>query len=257
MTTHHLDLTDLTTHWKDSKVWNITQYSYGSNLTSLVNTNAPLADRELKTTYPKGSLCPSKLPLGGLLFYCNPLKLFPLNEATFGYQVQFPKGFNFVKEIKLMGLVVGAIGASGGNHISNGASARIISREKGYCNAYVYVPKNQSPHYTSMEGIVCDPVYGDRLWTSSFKLDQPWNDVAMYLKLNTFSPAGKPNFDGVISLTVNGKTETYSEMVWITKPGETINFLGVESFFGGSLASWASPVDQAVYWRNFYIKTPN
>lgn len=257
MTTHYLDLTDLTSHWKDSKIWQINNYCYGSNLTSLVNTTAPPADRELKTTYPKGSLSPSKTPLGGLLFYCNPLKLFPLTEVTFGYQVSFPAGFKFVKEGKMHGVWIGQQGASGGNHISDGASSRIIWRENGACDLYVYVPKAQSPNYKNIPGLVPDPVYGDRLWSTSFKLNQQWNDVSMYVKLNTFSTAGKPNFDGVASLTVNGVTQTYNEMVWSTKPGEMINGIGMETFFGGSQPSWASPVDQAVYWRNFYIKTPN
>jgi hypothetical protein len=63
----------------------------------------------LKAHYPKGSYKPSatNAPKGGLSFYAPgpaSVDLSTAEEATFGYSIFFPKGFEFVKGGKLPGV---------------------------------------------------------------------------------------------------------------------------------------------------------
>lgn len=68
---------------------------------------APDGKKSMKAHYPKGSYTFTHDPQGGFSFYApGPagVDLTTAKEATFGYDVYFPSGFNFVKGGKLPGL---------------------------------------------------------------------------------------------------------------------------------------------------------
>jgi hypothetical protein len=68
---------------------------------------APDGRMALRAQYPKGSYRPGADPRGGISFYApgpESVDLTTAKEATFGYSVMFPDGFEFVKGGKLPGL---------------------------------------------------------------------------------------------------------------------------------------------------------
>jgi hypothetical protein len=70
-------------------------------------TDAPDGKKAMKAHYPAGSYNFQHKPLGGFSFYApgpDHVDLTTAKEATFGYSVYFPKGFDFVKGGKLPGL---------------------------------------------------------------------------------------------------------------------------------------------------------
>lgn len=69
--------------------------------------NAPDGELSMKAHYPAGSFTFSNTPQGGISFYAPgpaSVDLTTAKEATFGYSVYFPSGFQFVKGGKLPGL---------------------------------------------------------------------------------------------------------------------------------------------------------
>lgn len=69
--------------------------------------NAPDGMYSMQAVYPEGSYTPSNTPRGGFSFYAPgpaAVDLTTAKEATFGYSVYFPTGFDFVKGGKLPGL---------------------------------------------------------------------------------------------------------------------------------------------------------
>ena len=69
--------------------------------------NAPDGKKSMQAHYPKGSYNFEHQPQGGFSFYApgpQDVDLSTAKEATFGYSVLFPDGFNFVKGGKLPGI---------------------------------------------------------------------------------------------------------------------------------------------------------
>lgn len=69
--------------------------------------NAPDGKLSMKAHYPEGSYTFTHTPQGGISFYAPgpaSVDLTTAKEATFGYSVYFPSGFQFVKGGKLPGL---------------------------------------------------------------------------------------------------------------------------------------------------------
>lgn len=70
-------------------------------------TNAPDGKKAMKAHYPKGSFNFGHNPQGGFSFYApgpQSVDLSTAKEATFGYSVFFPQGFEFQKGGKLPGI---------------------------------------------------------------------------------------------------------------------------------------------------------
>lgn len=70
-------------------------------------TSAPDGKKAMKAHYPKGSFNFGHEPQGGFSFYApgpNSVDLTTAKEATFGYSVYFPEGFEFQKGGKLPGI---------------------------------------------------------------------------------------------------------------------------------------------------------
>jgi hypothetical protein len=69
--------------------------------------SAPDGKLAMQAKYPEGSYIPSKKPLGGFSFYApgpDSVNLTTAKEATFGYSVMFPEGFQFNMGGKLPGI---------------------------------------------------------------------------------------------------------------------------------------------------------
>jgi len=252
-----LSSSDLVSNWTNSKSWNIV--SVQKNSKELISLDS---DGNLRAFYPKGSYKPSASPQGGFQFYSIPTlvngstttPLFGAKEACVHYQVMFPSGFEFVKGGKLPGFWIGSTGGNGGNHIDDGASVRLMWRKDGDAEAYVYTPTEpkQLDAYSKIPGFKAGNPTGDSLWRSEFKFKTgSWNTVKLYLKINSITTTGF-QYDGVITLEINGVKRSFNQMVWTNDVSVMISGLMLQTFFGGSDSTWASPKDQYVHFKDFF-----
>ena len=241
--TTNLTPNELITNWKNSTQWNIVDVTYGLKLITFQN-------HTLNVTYPKNSISPSGKVRGGFQFYASP-KVFPASNIQFDYKVFFPKNFTWVKGGKLPGVWMGRIGAHGGNNISDGASFRLMWRAGGRLEAYVYIPVNQTADFVNATRCVRNQNFGLSLWrgVTSITTGQ-WTNITVIAQMNSKTGTA----DGVIGLVVNNVTMIYNKVNWGDGPLK-IQGLMMHTFFGGSDASWATPISQNVYFKDFSATT--
>jgi hypothetical protein len=212
----------------------------------------------LRANYPAGSYKPSAEIVGGFGIYACPPSIFPAQSVRMSYEVYFPANFDPVKGGKLPGLYLGSRGATGGNHIDNAATCRIMWRKDnakvGFkAEAYVYRAATQDPSYYTIPSSTLDAADGDSLWRGlvNFKKGS-WNTIRIVLSANTMS-SGSANADGYLELTINGVTESFSKMIW-TSAGSSISGVLFTTFFGGSDSTWATPVYTSTYYKNVKLE---
>ena len=210
-----------------------------------------LSDGAFKFSYTKGT-AGSK---SGGSFKANPFKKLPADACTLSFSVFFPAGFNYRKGGKLPGVCLGTSQndcANGKEWSANTGSFRLTFKEGGAAVGYAYMAiaggskpawDVQGSRYkaaTKKDRPDGTDAPGHHMWHDSglkFKSGS-WNVVSLQIALNT---PGK--MDGRASLTVNGKTETMTDVVWRTSSSVKIQNVNFVSFFGGSGPEAASLVD--------------
>lgn len=250
-----LDATELV-NFDTALSWNITKISHGSNssLHQLAVDPVTNSGNVLKVNYPAGSYNPSGEIVGGIGVYASPVAIFPARSVRLSYEIFFPADFNPIKGGKLPGLYIGPPGASGGNHVSNEASCRIMWRKNNLlggfmAEAYVYDAVVQDPSYYAIPNQSLDPVYGDSLWRGLVNFNKgSWNKVDMFISLNSVTSGGAIP-DGFLNLTINNVTESFGKLIWTTSKS-TITGIIFTTFFGGSDTTWATIVDTSTYFKN-------
>ncbi|KAG2020986.1 alginate lyase [Coprinopsis cinerea AmutBmut pab1-1] len=148
----------------------------------------------LQVLYPKGSINPAQKPQGGAEFYASPIDLSaafssssPLSSSSYSpgrgssssnrnpnvtlrYSVYFPLNFDWVLAGKLPGLYGGHTGCSGGNAALDCFSTRLMWRQGGVGELYLYASKTkQPPSLCSDPQSVCDAAYGFSVGRGSFR----------------------------------------------------------------------------------------
>ncbi|KAG2008452.1 alginate lyase [Coprinopsis cinerea AmutBmut pab1-1] len=227
-------------------------------------TTGPNKKPSLRVGYPKGSYRLDVEPRGGISFYTNGPKGFNLTnakEATFGYSVYFPKGFEFVKGGKLPGLYGGnseedATTCSGGTVDHNCFSGRLMWRMDGAGEIYAYLPGPEHVGFESNRLLCsltrshCDTSFGVSLGRGSFKFPTgEWTTIAERIRLNDVGQA-----NGELELFIDGKSVVNSVGAIIRNDSSSrIRGIQVQSFFGGSTEDWASPKDQEVFLSDFSV----
>ncbi|EIW60968.1 uncharacterized protein TRAVEDRAFT_91869, partial [Trametes versicolor FP-101664 SS1] len=223
--------------------------------------NAPDGELSMKAHYPAGSFTFSNTPQGGISFYAPgpaSVDLTTAKEATFGYSVYFPSGFQFVKGGKLPGLYGGdsdseAVSCSGGRRDDGCFSARLMWRTNGAGELYTYLP----PDYDANQAVcdippfsTCNDVYGASVGRGSFTWKTGGRTtISQRVRLND---AGQEN--GELELFANGKSVVnVGGLVLRNSSAGRIRGIQMQTFFGGSDSSWASPVDQDVYFSDFSV----
>ena len=222
------------------------------NITDTDNPKAmSLSNGAFKFSYTKG------IPgaKSGGAFKANPFKKLPSDTCTLSYSVFFPAGFNYRKGGKLPGVCLGTSPktcAKGKDWSATTGSLRVTFKEGGTAVGYAYMAiaggskgawDMQSAKFKGVTKKDKDgtDAPGLHVWHNSgllkFKSGQ-WNPVALQMALNT--PGSK---NGRLSLTVNGKTETLTDVVWRTSASVKIQSVNFVSFFGGSGPEAASLVD--------------
>jgi hypothetical protein len=241
------DLTNLSS-------WNIVKYVYGKN-------NWQSVDNETASVlYPAQSANPSSdSPRGGFNFYLAPKEAFPAEEVYLSYKVKFITNnvlnrrmlsdeFDWVKGGMLPGLWIGKMGAQDSNHMDDGASCRVMWREYGLAEAYLYV-NQQEPEFYKLPGYLNSKPYGESMYRGFAKfVSGDWVNVVLRIKLNTVGQN-----DGILQISINNRTLTYDKMNWRNNDAVKITGVLMHSFFGGSGDSWATPKEQKVLFSKFTV----
>ncbi|KAI8803903.1 hypothetical protein BJ742DRAFT_827140, partial [Cladochytrium replicatum] len=222
--------------------------------TTPISTDFPVS---LRVGYPAGTYqapSPNQFGvIGGSQFYLTPFG-YPGNgtitEALLNYQVYFPADFPWNLGGTLPGIFGGTlipnVFACSGGRASDGFncfSVRLMWRQNGAGEAYVYVSKNNT--HLCQAPNVCDEQYGMSLGRGLFKFNAgAWNNMGIYVRLNT---PGQKN--GLVQVSQNGNVvinttgvlfQDANSTVTASLPPTTIMF---SSFFGGSTVAWAPPRD--------------
>ncbi|PSR70869.1 hypothetical protein PHLCEN_2v13231 [Hermanssonia centrifuga] len=223
--------------------------------------DAPDGELSMQAYYPAGSYNFDNSPQGGFSFYApgpTSVDLTTAKEATFGYTVYFGSGFQFVKGGKLPGLYGGnsdseAVSCSGGRRDDGCWSARLMWRTNGAGELYTYLP----PDFTENQAVctvppfsTCNDVYGASVGRGSFT----WatggrTTMSQRVRLND---VGQSN--GELELFIGGQSVVnVGGLVLSNSTDGRIRGMQMQTFFGGSDSSWASPIDQYVYFSDFSV----
>ncbi|CDO71910.1 Polysaccharide Lyase Family 14 protein [Trametes cinnabarina] len=225
---------------------------------------APDGRLSMKAHFPAGSYTFTHTPPGGVSFYAPgpaSVDLSTAKEATLGYTVYFPSGFDFVKGGKLPGLYGGdsdseAVSCSGGRRDDGCFSARFMWRTNGAGELYTYLP----PDYTPNQAVcdippfsTCNDVYGASVARGSFAWKTGGRTaISQRVRLND---VGKQN--GELEVFFNGKSViNVGGLVLRDSSSGRIRGIQMQTFFGGghrSDSSWATPVDQDIYFSDFSV----
>ncbi|KAI7865108.1 hypothetical protein BDF14DRAFT_1828839 [Spinellus fusiger] len=137
-------------------------------------TQPQSSEQVLRVTYPQGSRNPAHFPQGGIGFYAQPIQFSGTAKSIeFGYQVYFPKSYNFVHGGKLPGLFGGTGVCSGGTHSATCFSARFMWRDGGQGEIYAYLPQSkQSEQLCKAPNNYCNDQWGQS-WKRHLEV-QPW-----------------------------------------------------------------------------------
>ncbi|WWC60724.1 uncharacterized protein I303_103300 [Kwoniella dejecticola CBS 10117] len=191
----------------------------------------------LRITYPAGSLNPGNNPRGGSTFYAHPLNMRRVHNATLEYSVFFPKDFDFVKGGKLPGLYGGYSGCAGGVDARDCFSTRMMWRENGHGELYLYAPRHRqtqrlcrSPPFSD-----CSTPYGLSIGRGSWTFQRgEWTNIRQDVWLNT---PGRN--DGGFNIWINGKLMVHANDVFFRDVTETCL-----ASMGNSAALWSglSPI---------------
>lgn len=159
---------------------------------------------------------------------------------------------------KLAGFLIGQGPASGGNYSSTGASCRLIFHKDYGARAYLYPQlksayNGSSPSWEQLDqaqstiaksyvatGI---HVFAPNRKSVLFFKSGTWNDVEMYIKLNT---PGK--FDGVLELAVNGSRQRLDQVRFRYDANTKITAFAIQPFFGGSSNDYAPKTDVKAWY---------
>ncbi|CAL1703289.1 unnamed protein product [Somion occarium] len=217
--------------------------------------------KAMQAHYPKGSYTFTHSPKGGISFYApgpSDIDLTSAKEVTLGYSVFFEDGFEFVKGGKLPGLYGGdsddeAISCSGGRRDDGCFSARMMWRTDGAGELYTYLPPSAAANKAvcNVKPLsTCNDDYGASVGRGAFtwKTGQ-WSTISQRVRLND---PGQSN--GELELFYEGQSViNVGGLVLRDKDVGRIRGIQMQTFFGGSDSSWASPKDQDVFFADFSV----
>ena len=163
---------------------------------------------------------------------CVPAKLLENTKGlVLAFDVYFQKGWDWSRGGKLLGGIgVGYGEASGLNQSETGASHRVQWKADGAAESYIYTPKGAAQGDSRLTGAAVG--VNDMFPAGTLEIER-WNHVELGVKMNTFDDKGKPNKDGIATLSINGKTQEILGVVWSKRPDLAISNLGINTFFGG------------------------
>ena len=97
---------------------------------------------------------------------------------------------------------------------------------------------------------LCNPNYGDSLGRGGFVFNAgKWTEVSQTITLNT--PGVN---DGKFLVKADGiEAIKFDQVSWRSASSVGFGGLDFETFFGGADSSWATPIEQFTYFKDFSI----
>lgn len=229
----------------DHEAWGLRGFSvFDKDMTDLVDVNG---SRALRVAFPKGSGAHGSR--GGTTFHAAPDACFPALDVALAYDIFFPADFPWSRGGKMPGVFVGTGPAAGGEHGARSASARLVWRDRGRINAYLYLPTgvDQHPEYHREVSNSYATQFGHVVFDKDdlHALPGRWNRVKVRVRLN--EPGDD---DGYLAVTVNAKTVAFDRLVWRTSRDVDISKVSFSMFFGGT---WTAPADTYAALRNISV----
>ncbi|MDQ3003099.1 MAG: polysaccharide lyase [Fibrobacterota bacterium] len=170
------------------------------------------------------------------------------DTAYVRYLVRFDEGFEWVKGGKLPGLcgkdcITGGLDPDG----TNGWSARLMWRDSGKVNQYVYFPEKADPNHP---GFGEDMPY-DRSATRKRFIPGKWHEVINQIAMNT---PGQRN--GIVRAWFDGELALErTDILFRTIADMHVDKLYISTFHGGKDSTWAPSGTHAVYFDDFLVTT--
>lgn len=190
---------------------------------------SPIAGGGVRVLFPLSSINPGHptAPVGGAGWLEAVGE--PAAQRCLVYKVRFENGFAFNKGGKLPGLYGGdAPSGCSPAALSKGFSARLMWREGGVGELYLYSPDRQAR---------CGQSLGRGRWRFVPGQD---HEVAQEVILNKPDAA-----DGIIRLWLDGKLVLEQRNLLLRSSSDVlIDGMMFSTFFGGSDPTWASPRNQ-------------
>ncbi|KAI9228589.1 MAG: hypothetical protein DHS80DRAFT_9149, partial [Piptocephalis tieghemiana] len=205
----------------------------------------------LRVHFPKGSYAQSQSgsKAGGVNFYAQPFSPGNYTSAYLSYDVSFPANFSWARGGKLPGLYGGEPDGmcSGGVDSEQCFSARFMWREKGAGEVYMYLPIHKEHSFCQRRYVSCTEGYGQSIGRGKINFDPgKWTRMEMYMRMNDPHTS-----NGVLVVAVDGvKVLEENGMPWRSSGSVGPSSLMFSSFFGGHDSSYATPVDQDLFFRN-------
>ncbi len=193
-------------------------------------TSVPQGTR--RATYPQGQTGPGST---GFAFTLN----IPASRVyRMKYEVMPEGNFDFRAGGKLAGLGGGSTPA-GGSQATDGYSARLMWNQGGRLSFYFY-------RVTGGVGSIDTGGYGTHwMWAADAKLKPgQWNSIEIAIDMNTGETIGY--LDGV------EKARQSLSYLW-----NTTDKIVFSAFFGGQGAAYAPSKNEAMSFRNMYVKAGN
>ena len=193
-------------------------------------TSIPQGTR--RATFPQGQTGPGTT---GLAFTLN----VPASRVyRMKYEVMPEGNFDFREGGKLAGLGGGSTPA-GGSQATDGYSARLMWNQGGRLSFYFY-------RVTGGVGAIETGGYGTHwMWAADAKLKPgQWNTIEIAIDMNTGETIGY----------LNGVEKARQSLSYLWNTTDKIVF---SAFFGGQGASYEPSKNEAMSFRNMYVKTGN
>lgn len=189
----------------------------------------PIWEKSVKVTYPKGSYKPSASPRGGAGFIYNLGANY--EEISLSYEIEFADNFEFVKWGKLPGLCGGS--CPRGTEKGEGISVNLWWNKEENLEISIMWSEGKVLLDEALSKVEAWEKYTINLWV---KMNTPWAS------------------DGSIIIDINGENILEENtMILRNKKEVVVDSLFFSTFFGGSDASWATPVDTSIVFSNFKI----
>ena len=235
----------------DGLIWRSDSLMSNLNRKKISWGNYSVVNSEMIIPYANNSCAGNPNDKGGVGFYAQPLgpseAIFPTKEISFQYDIYFDPNFDWVKGGKLPGLYGGSTGASGGNHIVDGMSARLMWRRNGGGELYMYIPTTQDSSVTAIA--IDEYPTGLSLGRNQFYFVKgQWQTIKIYMKMNDL---GTNN--GILELSYNNEVKISLTKINLRETDIPINGIMFQTFFGGSNISWESSLDTYIKIRNMIL----
>ncbi|KAI8342978.1 hypothetical protein BC941DRAFT_447826 [Chlamydoabsidia padenii] len=198
---------------------------------------------------PKGSTGDHRS--GGAEFYSTPFGNQSYARALLRYDMAVDAAFDWVQGGKLPGIYGGkpSEGCSGGRQADgqNCFSIRLMWRENGFGEAYLYVPTNEMLCKETPE-VMCNKRYGVSLFRGRIKFPRErWTRIEIATQIN--DPPSQSN--GVLQIWQDNQlVMNMNGLQFRTTNAVAISSLMFSTFFGGSTAEYATPHDTYSYFKN-------